>query len=314
MKQLEDLAKKYEAILPNLKQTQEEVDFVIKQAVAKSDIKIHSIQSRIKQLPSLQNKAGLLEIEESDKVLSEVKDILGFRIICLFLSEIEPLSDLIEESFEVLYQDNKIDGSEISSFGYFSVHFICKLKSEYQGPRYDSIKDVEFEIQVRTISMDAWANISHYLDYKSEIEIPKDLKRDFYALSGLFYVADTHFEMFFKNKKAQAKIAKQEITNKSDTDINFETVEAYINSKFKNRKNAESDSISKLTQELIGYGFKTINELDRALKSYFTKIPEINMLSGLNRVGIVRATLKRHDKKYDQYHKSLMTLRIKPKK
>ncbi|MBI4489516.1 MAG: hypothetical protein HY694_10565 [Deltaproteobacteria bacterium] len=57
---------------------------------------------------------------------------------------------------------------------------------------------VPFEIQIRTIAQDAWASISHYLDYKKESDIPAQLRRDFYALSGLFYVADRHFAMLKK--------------------------------------------------------------------------------------------------------------------
>ena len=52
-----------------------------------------------------------------------------------------------------------------------------------------------FEIQVRTIAQDAWASVSYHLDYKKEETIPVELRRDFYALSGLFYIADQHFKI-----------------------------------------------------------------------------------------------------------------------
>jgi len=55
--------------------------------------------------------------------------------------------------------------------------------------------------------MHAWSIISHYLDYKTPNAVPSELKRDFNALSGLFYVADQHFEMFFKSSKASRKKA-----------------------------------------------------------------------------------------------------------
>jgi len=45
--------------------------------------------------------------------------------------------------------------------------------------------------------MDAWATVSHYLDYKTDADVPLGLRKDFQALSGLFYLADTHFEMFY---------------------------------------------------------------------------------------------------------------------
>jgi putative GTP pyrophosphokinase len=119
-----------------------------------------------------------------------------------FLSDIDHIGQVIRDSFLVISEDNKIEGSEVSSFGYMSVHFIATMKKEHSGPRYDHIANMRFEIQVRTIAMDAWANVSHYLEYKSETDVPSDLRRDFYALSGLFYVADKHFEMFFRSRTA----------------------------------------------------------------------------------------------------------------
>jgi putative GTP pyrophosphokinase len=65
----------------------------------------------------------------------------------------------------------------------------------HSGPRYDPLKHLRFEVQVRTIVMDAGAAVSHHLDYKGGTSVPSELRKDFYALSGLFYVADQHFEV-----------------------------------------------------------------------------------------------------------------------
>src|SRR5947208_10717429 len=104
------------------------------------------------------------------------------------------------------------------------------MKSEYKGPRYDAISGMPFEVQVRTILMDAWANVSHYLDYKGEADVPKPLRRDFYALSGLFYVADSHFEMFFKSskdsRKQMAKLASESQSELTEQDINLDSLTA----------------------------------------------------------------------------------------
>ena len=139
--------------------------------------------------------------------------------------------------------------------------------------------------------MDAWANISHYLDYKSDIEIPKELKKDFFALSGLFYVADTHFEIFFKNKKEQSKVARADVEKNIDIEINFETIEAYINNRFKKRKAATPEHISKITQELRQTGYEKISDLDIKLNEAFKIKPESLQLKTLNRAGIIRTIL-----------------------
>ena len=72
----------------------------------------------------------------------------------------------------------------------------------------DNNKKFLFEIQIRTITQDAWASISHYLDYKNEISIADELKKDFYALSGLFYIADTQFN------KIQESVLLQKFYNR----------------------------------------------------------------------------------------------------
>lgn len=273
----------------------EEAVFIIQKTVKSAQIKVHSIQSRVKELSSLISKAENLEISSIENLLEKVNDIVGIRVICLFLSDIAEIKETIEANFRVIHEDNKLDGSDITSFGYFSVHFICSLKDEHKGPRYDHIRDVKFEIQVRTISMDAWANISHYLDYKTDVEIPLELKKDFFALSGLFYVADTHFEMFFKEKKTQKKLAKQNIETKVDVTINYETLNAYLNNNFPDRKNATPSAVSQLTQELIFSGYDTIKKLDDKMKSIITRRQSSYFSKHLNKVGVVRYALLNND-------------------
>jgi putative GTP pyrophosphokinase len=139
---------------------------------------------------------------------------------------------------------------------------------EYTGPRYESLHSRAFEIQVRTLAMDAWSTISHYLDYKTKADIPKELRRDFYALSGLFYVADTHFEMFFKAREEAIKRTKQ-LVNNPDTEmhqeINLDSLKAYLAKEFSGRKTAPAFYISPLVSELKEASYETIGQLDAAI-------------------------------------------------
>jgi hypothetical protein len=113
--------------------------------------------------------------------------------------------------------------------------------------------------------MDAWAATSHYLDYKSEQDVPNNLRKDFYALSGLFYVADQHFEMFFRSrlesKKAIAKELKGPAT-KVQLELNLDTLQEYLKSRFPDRKSADAISLSELLQELKSLGYANVEEVD----------------------------------------------------
>ena len=180
------IIKEYDKRLVLYRELAKYLDKCLRRLVKKNKIKIHFITFRIKTLDSFLDK---LQRKDITNPFEQIHDIIGFRIVCLFLSDIEVIGNLIKKEFDVFDEDNKIVNTDFSLFGYMSLHLKGKLKST------DNTKftDIPFEIQVRTIAQDAWASISHYLDYKKKSDIPEELKRDFHALSGLFYIADTHF-------------------------------------------------------------------------------------------------------------------------
>src|SRR5712691_7698356 len=130
----------------------DEAYFILQQALLREASKL-SIPMRVKELSSFLDKAKRKDTKEP---FTDIHDIVGLRVICLFLSDIPRIGEVIRESFAVLSEDDKIEGAEISSFGYMSFHFNAQMKTEYRGPRYDHIAGMPFEIQVRTILMDAW--------------------------------------------------------------------------------------------------------------------------------------------------------------
>ena len=245
-----------------------EVIFILKQKLAKTDIKYHSITSRVKELDSFLDKAARKELNNP---LEEIHDIVGVRIVCLFLSDIERIGSLIREAFSVVSEDNKVEGADVSSFGYMSVHFVVSMKQTYSGPRYDSIAKLVFEIQVRTIAMDAWANVSHHLNYKNDKDVPSELRRDFYALSGLFYVADKHFEMFYgastQSKRQMSELFEVATSDtKANQEINLDSLSAYLQSTFPNRVHLDTKTVSILVSDLKEAGYETIGEIDRLVE------------------------------------------------
>jgi len=249
----------YKSRLPNFKHLEEEAVFILKKYTEK--MKIYNILSRIKTLDSFKEK---IIRGDYDDPFNQINDILGIRIIALFRSDLEKLSEIIRGQFDLITENNKIDEVAVDSFGYLSVHFIVTLKLKYSGPRYDGIHDIPFEIQTRTIAMDAWANISHFLDYKSSKEVPKELRKDFYALSGLFYLADTHFEMFYEARLDSGK--KYQKRMKSETDfagqeINLDTLKAYLDKKYPKREKIKVAEVSELLKELYKCGYTTLDKL-----------------------------------------------------
>jgi putative GTP pyrophosphokinase len=137
------------------------------------------------------------------------------------------------------------------------------MKKEYSGPRYERIGDLKFEIQTRTLCMHCWAAVSHYLDYKGDWDVPADLKMALNALGGLFFVADNEFEQFYSARAASLTRAETAVaTQRSEsTEINLDTVTAYLESKFPDRESATE--VSELVQELKAGGYNDMGQVDR---------------------------------------------------
>ena len=291
------LENEFKEKLPKYTKLKNEVQFIINDELENKNIKIHSLTSRIKTFDSLNNKANRKDISNPFK---EINDIVGIRVVVLLRSDLEKVENLITNNFDIISKDNKIDDMDTSSFGYMSNHFIVKLKDVYNGPRYNFIKDLVCEIQIRTIAMDAWATISHYLDYKTEHDVPKELKKDFYALSGLFYVADTHFELFYKERDESKQNAEKDIIENKDIEINLDTLSAYLQDKFPDKGASPSEYISELLDELYEYKYTFISKLDhdinlsyQAFLKYELEHPPHNEKGQkFHDVGIIRSIMK----------------------
>lgn len=299
----------YRALIPNLKRLETECKYIIEEALQQAGVKTHSLLSRVKAFESAQEKLIRKEKIES---LDLLEDLLGLRVVCLLRSDITRIGELIRNEFDVVAEDNKLDGADIEVFGYQSVHFIAKLNVSCKGRRYNDLHDRLFEIQLRTVAMDAWATLSHYLDYKTELDVPSDLRKDFFALSGLFYVADTHFEIFYAAKKKSEHDSEARIHSTSLTineELNLDTLRAFLRHKYPDKASAGPAALSIFLKELIESGYTDFGKIDRAIESASPLFKEYEAIriaeQALNRVihtfadtGAARLTLLIADGNY----------------
>lgn len=151
-------------------------------------IKLHNLTGRVKELDSLIKKSRKRKMSDP---FSEMTDIVGLRVVYLFQDDLETIKGVIRKCFKVVKEDDKFAAQKVDVFKYAAPHFDVKLPKEFNE---QDIGEMVFEIQVHTIGQDAWAAVSHCF-YKGEYTVPSNLEKDFYALNGLFYVADTHFQM-----------------------------------------------------------------------------------------------------------------------
>ena len=273
------LKKEYDRSKSSFEKLVDEVLYTLEKVFENSNTKIHSLGARktkIKTFDSVYEKARRKQAKEDP--LSKVEDIAGVRIICLYRSDLEKIRKIIANSFDIVKSDTSRTRTE-TPFGYSSDHYIVRFSEKCKGTRYDDIKGLPCEIQVRTILMDAWASVSHHLDYKQEIDIPTALRVDFNALAGLFYVADTHFEMFRGGvEEARTKLIRsiQKGTFELDQEINLDGLKAYLESKFPERESTHVD-YSHLVRELQPFGYKVIRQLDDKINIALPILSEYEM-------------------------------------
>jgi len=173
----------------------QEVEHQLRRILEEKGIACNAITSRLKERDSLSKKID----SKNDKYdrLSEVTDIAGVRVITYYNDDVDRVAEIVEQEFSV-DRENSIDKRKAldpDRFGYCSVHYVVELGEELvKRAGYKAFAGLKCEIQIRTVLQHAWAEIEHDLGYKSEVGVPRDIRRSFSRLAGLLEVADKEFQ------------------------------------------------------------------------------------------------------------------------
>ncbi len=98
-----------------------------------------------------------------------------------------------------------------------SVHYVVSMNEDrLKLPENRGYAGIKCEIQIRTVLQHAWAEIEHDLGYKSEIDIPKDIRRSFSRLAGLLEVADKEFQEIRDFLETYREKVEAEISEKTE--------------------------------------------------------------------------------------------------
>lgn len=132
---------------------------------------IEQVNGRVKSISSILEKCQKKGID-FENFEEEVDDIAGIRIICQFVEDIHKVVELIHQRTDMKIRGEKDYISNIKESGYRSYHInVLYTVESLKGP-----KEIQVEIQIRTLAMNFWAVIEHSLQYKYKENMPQILR------------------------------------------------------------------------------------------------------------------------------------------
>ena len=262
------ILEEYRRDLPLFQEASRKLTADIRAALDSAGIIVAALESRVKTESSLTGKLELKGHKYSS--LADITDIVGMRVITFYIDDVDKVASIIERMFEVDWE-NSVDKRkihEIDSFGYLSLHYICKVPDT----RY------RFEVQMRTVLQHAWANMNHDTGYKSGVEVPKEYLRNLSRLAGMLELADEQFSIIRSEindyrRKVRGLVASgnlNEVPLDGDTFRNYLEMKPFdkLNRRIAAVNQAEIQEVSLMPYLAVfkGLGCKTLGDIERMVK------------------------------------------------
>lgn len=266
------LFQEYNNKLPNYHRARENISEALEEYLKENNISFVTIESRIKDFESFYEK---ISRKKYSNPFEENEDFCGIRIILYFQDDIEKVNKIIENNFIIEESENKSNKLEDNEFGYRSNHLIIKVKDSWcVTPNYRGLENIKIELQIRTVLMHTWAAIEHKLGYKSNQELPKNLKRKLYLMSAQLENADMQFQEIKNDAENFQHLTVEEskkIGKFKAEKLNIDTLQALLEfyfPKYEKHKNMEIDLLDSIIkndlsiEDLIKYAEKIIPYID----------------------------------------------------
>jgi len=152
---------------------------------------IEHLKSRIKSPESILKKMYRKKLEVSmDSIKRNIRDIVGIRVVCSFISDIYTISEMIQKQKDVTLVEIKDYIKNPKPNGYKSLHLILSIPVFMS----DREEQVFVEIQIRTVAMDFWASLEHKIYYKYDGQIPENLTTELTSTAAIANELDLRME------------------------------------------------------------------------------------------------------------------------
>jgi len=146
---------------------------------------IEQVTGRVKTISSILEKAQKKQIDLENFEL-KIEDIAGIRVICQFVEDIYKVVDIIKNRSDMRIKGEKDYINNMKESGYRSYHIVVYYKIEtLKGTR-----EIQAEIQIRTLAMNFWATIEHSLQYKYKQNMPTHIRERLSSASNAILILD----------------------------------------------------------------------------------------------------------------------------
>ena len=200
----EALLQQYRTLRPTLDSLSQQAYELMRHALLEQGIYVTAMEHRVKTEKSL---TGKLELKGAKyKTIDDITDLVGLRVITFYSDEVDKVAAIAKRIFDIDWKESvdKRKLHQLDAFGYNSLHYICRLKTNQGDKSLDSpepgdqgpvplIRQIRFELQMRTALQHVWSTIEHDTGYKGDVKIPREYLRQFSRLAGLLELADDEF-------------------------------------------------------------------------------------------------------------------------
>lgn len=136
---------------------------------------IHHIESRLKKPESIIKKAIDKDVTLTEKeIMRHIHDIAGIRVICNYIDDVYVMAQLLINQDDIKLIKIKDYIQNPKDNGYRSLHLVLEVPIFLA----EGVQPIHVEVQLRTIAMDFWASLEHKLKYKTDNNVPEDIKKE----------------------------------------------------------------------------------------------------------------------------------------
>ena len=182
------IRERWEAERPAYESYCRRMEEAIRISVADAGIDVERITGRVKEVESLVKKLPLHGYTSYE----DIRDKAGVRVVVRLPRDVDEALAALARTLACDESDiddkRRIVDPEPDRFTYRAVHI------QAHGLPNGAGRDKECEIQIRTVCEDAWATMSHFLQYKASTDAPIEIRRAHAALSAVFEMADREYQ------------------------------------------------------------------------------------------------------------------------